>query len=46
MAARVSAPLCAALRLQPDGNSDQDDVADLLNAISSGRWTVDPDLAV
>lgn len=44
MAARVSAPLCARLDYNRDGNSDQDDVADLLNAISSGRWTVDPDL--
>lgn len=44
LAARSTPPLCAALDFNRDGVADQGDVDALIQAISSGQWTVSPDV--
>ncbi|MFA6044557.1 MAG: dockerin type I domain-containing protein [Phycisphaerales bacterium] len=44
LAARSTPPLCARLDYNRDGNVDQGDIDALVQAISSGEWTVSPDL--
>lgn len=44
LAARSTPPLCARLDYNRDGNLDQGDVDSLIQAISSGVWTVSPDV--